>query len=71
MRRWWERHSLTAMLTAMGIALIAVAFLFDDKMWDVVSGLGLGTLTSALVFFLSRHFREVAKPEDPPSGHGH
>jgi hypothetical protein len=56
------------MLAAIGTALISVAFLFDDKLWDVVSGLGLGTLTGGLVFFLSRYFREVAKPEDPPEG---
>lgn len=68
LRRWWSHHSLSAILAAIGIALISVAFLFEDKLWDVISGLGLGTLTGALVFVLSRYFRETAKPEDPPKG---
>ena len=64
----WRDHSLTIVLAAIGVTTIAVAFLFDDKWWDVISGLGQGTLTGGLVFYLSRYFREVAKPEDPPEG---
>ena len=64
----WRDHSLTIVLMLIGSGLIAVGFLFDDKWWDVVSGLGLGTLTGGLVFVLSRYFRETAKPEDPPEG---
>lgn len=64
--RFWARHSLTAVLGVLGCALIAFGWLFDDKLWDFFSGLGQGTLTGALVFWLSRYFRETAKPEDPP-----
>ena len=64
----WRDHSLTIVLAMVGVTTIAVGFLFEDKWWDVLSGLGQGTLTGGLVFFLSRYFREVAKPEDPPEG---
>lgn len=64
----WRDHSLTVVLAGIGVTTIALAFLFDDKWWDVVSGLGQGTLTGGLVFYLSRYFRETAKPEDPPEG---
>jgi hypothetical protein len=67
---WWHDHSLTVVLAAIGISLLAIAFAFEDKWWDVVSGLGQGTLTGALVFWLSRYFRETAKPEDPPETEG-
>jgi uncharacterized membrane protein YjjP (DUF1212 family) len=65
---WWRDHSLTIVMAAIGVSLIAIGFLFEDKWWDVVSGLGQGTLTGGLVFYLSRFFRETAKPEDPPEG---
>jgi hypothetical protein len=65
---WWRDHSLTVVLAGIGVSLIAFGFLFEDKWWDVVSGLGQGTLTGGLVFYLSRFFRETAKPEDPPEG---
>jgi uncharacterized membrane protein YjjP (DUF1212 family) len=64
--RFWENHSLTVVLAAIGALTIAFAWLFEDKWWDFFSGLGQGTLTGALVFYLSRFFRETAKPEDPP-----
>jgi uncharacterized membrane protein YjjP (DUF1212 family) len=64
----WRDHSLTIVLAASGVTMIAIAFLFEDKWWDVISGLGQGILTGGLVFFLSRYFREVSKPEDPPEG---
>jgi len=62
----WREHSLTLVLAAIGVALLAVAFAFEEKLWDLISGLGQGTLTGALVFWLSRYFRETARPEDPP-----
>ena len=64
----WRDHSLTIVLVAIGVTTIAIGFLFDEKWWDVISGLGQGTLTGGLVFYLSRYFRETAKPEDPPEG---
>jgi len=64
----WRDHSLTIVLAMIGVTTIAIGFLFDEKWWDVISGLGQGTLTGGLVFFLSRYFRETAKPEDPPEG---
>lgn len=68
MKEWWNDHSLTIVLMLIGTTVIAVSFLFDGKWWDVGSGLGQGTLTGGLVFYLSRYFRETAKPEDPPEG---
>lgn len=62
----WRNHSLTIVLTVIGAATLAFAWFFEDKWWDLFSGLGQGTLTGALVFWLSRYFRETAKPEDPP-----
>jgi len=64
----WRDHSLTIVLAAVGVTMIAIGFLFEDKWWDVISGLGQGTLTGGLVFYLSRYFRETAKPEAPPEG---
>lgn len=62
----WRDHSLTIVLAAIGAGTLAFAFLFEEKLWDLFSGLGQGVLTGALVFWLSRYFRETAKPEDPP-----
>lgn len=62
----WRNHSLTIVLLLIGTATIAIAWLFEDKWWDMLSGLGQGILTGGLVFYLSRYFRETAKPEDPP-----
>jgi uncharacterized membrane protein YjjP (DUF1212 family) len=62
---FWRNHSLTIIMTAIGIALTAFAFLFQEGKWfDLWLGLGQGTLTTSAVFFLSRFFRETAKPED-------
>ena len=65
-REVWRDHSLTIVLATMGVALSAIAFFFDDKLFDLILGLGQGVLTSALLFLLSRYFREKAKPEDEP-----
>jgi hypothetical protein len=63
----WRDHSLTIVMAAIGIILTAYAFAFEEGKWfDLWLGLGQGTLTTAALFFLSRHFREVAKPEDDP-----
>jgi hypothetical protein len=64
----WRNHSLTIVLGLIGSALTVLAMAaFEDGRWlDLVLGLGQSTLGVALFYFLSVHFREVAKPEDPP-----
>ncbi len=48
-----------------GAALTAGAFFFEEgRTFDLVLGLGQGTLTTAALFFLSQYFRETSKPED-------
>ena len=67
MTRLWRDHSLTIVMVAIGCALSVLAFAFDEGRWfDLWLGLGQGTLTAALLFFLSQFFRETTKPEDPP-----
>ena len=62
---FWRDHSLTIVMGALGALLTAGAFAFEEgKLFDLVLGLGQGTLTTAAVFFLSQYFREKAKPED-------
>jgi len=62
----WRDHSLTIVLALTGAGTLAFASLFEDRLWDLFSGLGQGILTTGLVFWSSRYFRETAKPEDPP-----
>jgi uncharacterized membrane protein YgaE (UPF0421/DUF939 family) len=63
--RWWRDHSLTIVMIVIGISLIVISFFVeDDRFFDLFMGLGQGTLTAALLFFLSQWFRETAKPED-------
>jgi hypothetical protein len=64
-RRWWENHSLTAIMTVGGVGLLFLAFRFEPGPWfDLWLGLGQGMLTAALLFWLSRWFRETTRPED-------
>jgi len=64
----WQDHSLTIVLALIGAALTAFGFSFDEGRWfDLFMGLGQGTLTVALFYFLAQFFREKAKPEDPPN----
>jgi hypothetical protein len=63
----WRDHSLTIVMVTIGCAMTVIAFALDEGKWfDLWLGLGQGTLTAALLFFLSQWFRETAKPEDPP-----
>ncbi len=65
LRAVWRRHSLTYVMTIAGAALCAAAFwITDDRWFDLCMGLGQGTLTAALVYWLSRILRETRKPED-------
>lgn len=65
--KFWNEHSLSVVMVSLGIGLIVFAFIFEEgKIFDLWLGLGQGVLTAALLFVLSRWFRETAKPEDPP-----
>ena len=67
MRQFWHDHSLTIIMALIGSALITISFaLENDRLFDLCMGLGQGTLTAALLFFLSQFFREKTKPEDDP-----
>lgn len=64
---FWHNHSLTIILALIGSFLTAAAFIFEEGKWfDLILGLGQGVLTTTAVFFLSRYFKETAKPEDDP-----
>jgi len=61
----WRDHSLTIILSAIGVALTGIAFMHEEgKLFDLWLGLGAGTLTVALFYFLAQFLREKAKPED-------
>lgn len=67
MRQFWRDHSLTIVLTVVGLAFLGIAIPFrEGTTFDVVVGFGHGTLTVALFNFLAIRFREIAKPEDEP-----
>ena len=69
----WRNHSLTVVLSALGIGLTALAMwlvwpLEPDRWFDVVSGLGAGTLTVALFNWLSGPLVEKNLPEEEHDG---
>ncbi len=62
-----EDHSLTTFLTLLGIELILSAWWFTPREgghWDVLSGLGIGVLTGALINWSAGPLKEKNKPED-------
>jgi hypothetical protein len=68
MLQLWRDHSLTIVLTALGIVLTLVSLLFvwpldPDRWFDIFAGLGSGVLTVALFNWLSGPLRERNKPE--------
>jgi hypothetical protein len=68
-KRLWRNHSLTVVLTALGIGLTALAAylvwpLERDRWFDLISGIGAGTLTVALFNFLSGPLVEKNLPEE-------
>jgi hypothetical protein len=67
----WKNHSLTVVLTALGLVATAIAIAFvwpleADRWFDLLSGLGAGFLTVALFQWLSGPLVERNKPEEPP-----
>ena len=63
--KFWRDHSLTIVMTVAGCGMSLFAFAFEEGKWfDLWLGLGQGTLTAALLYFLSQFFREKSKPED-------
>jgi zinc transporter ZupT len=70
-KRIWRNHSLTVVLTAMGIGLTALALCFvwplePDRWFDIFSGFGSGVLTVALFNWLSGPLVEKNAPEEDP-----
>ena len=71
-KRLWRNHSLTVVLTSLGIGLTALAVwivwpLEQDRWFDLISGFGAGTLTVALFNWLSGPWWRN-KPEEPNDG---
>jgi hypothetical protein len=64
--RLWRDHSLTLVLSGVGVTLFLVALAFEPGShgWDIFLGLSQGTLTVALFYALAGAFRERNKPED-------
>jgi len=68
-RRVWQNHSLTVVLTFLGLSATALAVWYvwpleADRWFDLLSGLGAGFLTVALFNWLSGPLRERNKPEE-------
>jgi thiol:disulfide interchange protein len=66
----WRNHSLTIVLTGLGLFLTVLALYFvwplePDRWFDILSGFGSGVLTVALFNWLSGPLREKNKPEEP------
>ncbi len=56
-----DDHSLTTFLTLLGLEFLASAWMFTPREggeWDVLSGLGIGILTGALINWTSGPLRE-------------
>lgn len=61
----WRDHSLTIVLTAIGLGLLALAAWLEEGTWfDIVVGLGHGAVAVAMVNVLATRLRERNKPED-------
>jgi len=67
MRRLWRDHSLTIVLTVIGLACLGLAATApDDYFWDFWLGLFHAAIGVALLNLLAGPFRERNKPEEPP-----
>jgi hypothetical protein len=71
LKKLWECHSLTIVLTVLGLVAtcLAVALVWPleaDRWFDLLSGLGAGFLTVALFNWLSGPLVERNKPEEDP-----
>ena len=63
--RIWNDHSLSVVLSGLGIAFFAIAIPFrEGTAFDTVLGLGHGCWTAVLINWLAGKFRERNKPED-------
>jgi len=63
MTRLWRDHSLTIVLTVIGLACLGLAFVHA---WDFWLGLFHAAIGVALLNLLAGPFRERNKPEEPP-----
>lgn len=69
LRSWLRQHSLTLELLALGTALTGVGIwiiwpLTPERWFDLMTSLGAGALTVALMNILSWGARETVRPED-------
>jgi hypothetical protein len=63
-RQLWHDHSLTIVLTAIGLAFLALAHTSeDDRFWDFWLGLFHAAIGVALLNLLAGPFRERNRPE--------
>jgi hypothetical protein len=65
-RQWWQDHSLSITCLVLGITFTVIAWQFEEKLWDTLSGLGLAFLTVAIYGLLQGPLVERNKPEEPP-----
>ena len=65
MARWWDDHSLTIVLVALGSGFMGLSLLPEPgKLYDFVLGLGHGCWTAALLNLLSGPLRERNRPDE-------
>ncbi len=65
MPAWLRDHSLSVALLLLGTVILAVAIaLPEGKPFDLVSGVGQGFLTGALINLLSGPLRERNRPDE-------
>jgi hypothetical protein len=65
-RQFWHDHSLSVVLTVIGLGCLAAALLHSRDMrgWDIWLGLFHACAGVALLNFLAGPFRERNKPEE-------
>lgn len=67
-KRLWHNHSLTIVSLSIGAVIVLASIpLREGTAFDLVSQLGGGLMGAGFVNALAGPFREVNKPEAPPT----